>query len=288
MTIKKITFKLCQILGLVYFSNSCFAHGIAGDRYFPPTISVEDPYAADEAHTVVGRTPNVGFNNTNTTSENILRIGGGIELADGFGIAVDGLYMSPNSNLDPQAVGFDNLYYAVKKEITINDVHEYAITLGLTGQIGGTGGVGNPSYTRYTPTVFYAKGFGDLPPSMKLLKPAAITGVLGYQISTDQNQPKAFNWGFTLQYSFLYLDKHVMRTGWGEPWNSVVAVVEFPMQTCITGLCNGQVTGSINPGFVWVGPYFNLSATAVLPINSQSGSGAGVLFQIHKFLGKKE
>ncbi len=261
------------------------AHGIAGDRYFPPTISVDDPYAADEVHAVVGKTPKAGANNSSDNASNFLLMGGGIEPFKGFGIAVDGLYRNPNANLAPQTTGFDNLYYTVKKELMINDEHEFAITIGMNGQIGGTGGPGAVNYTTYAPTLFYAKGFGDLPDTLSFLKPLAMTGVLGYQLPTDQAQPKTLNWGFTLQYSFMYLNDHVQKTGWGEPFNHLIPVVEFPLQTCMTGSCSGQITGSVNPGVVWVGPEFNLSVEAVLPINNQSGQGVGALFQIHKFLG---
>jgi len=271
------------IAGLLFNSGVVNSHGIAGDRYFPPTISVEDPYAAREVHANFGRIPRAGSSNSMTGN---LMIGGGIEPMDGFGIAIDGVYRNPNSSLTSESNGFDNLYYTVKQELTINDQHEFAITLGVNGQIGGSGSSGSINSSTFAPTIFYAKGFGDLPNAMSLLKPIALTGVLGYQMSTDQSQPTALNWGFTLQYSFLYLNNYVKRTGWGEPWNSLVAIIEFPLQTCMSSFCNGQITGSVNPGLVWVGPDFNLSAEAVIPINNQSGNGVGVLFQIHKFLGK--
>jgi hypothetical protein len=269
-------------------ASSCtaLAHGVAGDRYFPPTISVDDPYAAYEAHAVTGRIPTVGSSDPNASLGNVLMVGAGIEPLDGFGISVDALYRDPNTNLTPQASGFDNLYYTVKKELTINDAHEYAVSVGVAGQIGGSGSTGSDRHTSYAPTIFYAKGFGDLPQSTALLRPFAVTGVLGYQVATDATQPRALNWGFTLQYSFLYLDQHVKPTGWHEPFRRVIAVVEFPMQTCLSGACSGQVTGSINPGVVWVGTHFNLSAEAVLPVNNRSGVGAGLLFQIHRYLGK--
>jgi len=95
--------------------TSVRAHGIAGNRYFPPTIVVDDPYAANEAHSVVGRTPNIGAGNTNTATGNVALVGVGIEPYDGFGIAIDGIYRQPNVNLTPQANGFDNLYYTLKK-----------------------------------------------------------------------------------------------------------------------------------------------------------------------------
>ena len=282
----KLSSIVLTLLAAVYLNSGLVnAHGIAGKRYFPPTISVDDPYAAKEIHAVIGRVPIIGSNNSGAMTSKLM-IGGGIEPLDGFGIALDGLYLNPNANMTPEANGFDNLYYTVKKELTINDEHEFTFTVGVNGQIGGTGSSGISNSTTYAPTMFYAKGFGDLPDSISLLKPLAVTGVLGYQMSTDQAQPTALNWSFTLQYSFLYLNEHVQPTGWGEPWNRLVAIVEFPLQTCMSGICNGQVIGSINPGLVWVGPEFNLSAEAVLPVNNQSGRGVGMLFQIHKYFDK--
>jgi hypothetical protein len=275
----------CYFLFILLWASSAeiSAHGIAGDRYFPPTISVDDPYAADEAHTVIGKTPNIG--GADTRASNMMMAGFGVEPMDGFGIAIDGLYRDPNTNLNAQSSGFDNLYFTVKKELTINDVHEFAISLGINGQIGGSGGEGSVKYTTYAPSIFYAKGFGDLPSSMRLLRPFAVTGVLGYQIPTDQTQARVLNWGFTIQYSFLYLNDHIQTIGWGDPFKRMIAVVEFPVQTCMTTICNGQMLGSMNPGIVWVGSTLNLSLEAVLPINSQSGRAIGGLFQIHKYLG---
>ena len=261
------------------------AHGIAGDRYFPPTISVEDPFAANEVHSNFGRTPNVGVNNVTTTSGNIVKVGAGFEPLDGLGISFDGIYRQPNGNLDPLANGFDNIYFTLKKELAINAQHEFAITIGVNGQIKNSGSKGGDTYSTYAPSIFYAKGFGDLPSELAILKPFAISGVLGYSIPTSAAESKALNLGFTLQYSFMYLNKHVQQTGWPNFLNQMIAVVEFPLQRCLNGSCNGQMIGSINPGMVWVGKDFNLSAEAVFPINQQSGSGVGALFQIHKYFG---
>ena len=237
-------------------------------------------------HAVAGRSANIGAGNTNTTAGDIGLAGIGIEPLDGFGIAINGLYRSPNGNLTPQTSGFDNLYYTVKQELHISDPHEFAVSFGVLGQAGKTGSRGGDTYSTYAPTIFYAKGFGDLPNSLSLLKPLAITGVLGYQVPTEQSQPKVFNWGFTVQYSLPYLNQFVQKTGWNDFFNRLVPVVEFPMQTCLSGRCSGQLIGSVNPGVIWVGDSFNVSAEAVFPVNSQSGTSNGFLLQIHKYLGR--
>lgn len=68
------------------------AHGIAGNRYFPPNIVVEDRYAANEVHALVGRSANIDAGNANTYSGNIGLAGIGIEPLDDFGIALNGPY----------------------------------------------------------------------------------------------------------------------------------------------------------------------------------------------------
>jgi hypothetical protein len=43
-------------------------------------------------------------------------------------------------------------------------------------------------------------------------------------------------------------------------------------------------TGTINPGVIWVGNYFQVGLEAIVPINRASGSGVGVLAQLHLYL----
>jgi hypothetical protein len=93
----------------------------------------------------------------------------------------------------------------------------------------------------------------------------AVTGVVGYQFSNDASQPNLLNWGFTLQYSYQYLHNFVERSEWSKPLERFVAVVEFPMQNCLTGVCSGKLIGSINPGVVWIGPEFNINVQVIFP-----------------------
>lgn len=43
-------------------------------------------------------------------------------------------------------------------------------------------------------------------------------------------------------------------------------------------------TGTINPGVIWVGNYFQVGVEAIVPINRASGTGVGVLAQLHLYL----
>ena len=264
------------------------AHGIVGDRYFPPTVVVDDPFAANEIHAIGGRSANIGIDHPSAVSGNIGAFGASVEPLDGLGISLDGVYRTPNGNLDNVGSGFDNLYYRVKKELWAETQSEFQLSVGMSGQIANTGTKGVDGVTTYTPSVLFAKGFGDLPDEWAWLKPAAITGVLGYQVPSANHAPQAFNWGLTLQYSLMYLNDHVAPTGWSDFANRLIAIVEFPMQTCtsMNQTCKNQVIGSINPGVVYVGDHFNIATEVVVPANNASGKGTGFLVQYQQFFGK--
>lgn len=278
--------QIMQICVLLLMPAYALAHGIVGDRYFPPTIIVDDPFAANELHAIGGRSANIGMNPPSNVTGNIGVFGGSVEVLDGLGVSLDGIYRTPNGNLDNVGSGFDNIYYRVKQEFWTNERREFQLSAGLSGQIANTGTKGVDGVTTYTPSILFAKGFGDLPDEWAWLKPAAITGVLGYQVPSNHTASRAFNWGLTLQYSFMYLNDHVQPTGWNDFANRLIAIVEFPMQTCLTLECKNQVVGSINPGVVWVGNHFNIATELVVPSNANSGKGTGFLVQYQQFFGK--
>jgi hypothetical protein len=141
-----------------------------------------------------------------------------------------------------------------------------------------------------------------LPDAVDWLKPAALTGALGLAIpvrrlnktfsldddgnvqTTHDLNPKTFNWGFSVQYNLQYLQSFVRDVGLPAPFNRMIPVVEFAMQTPIEGPHTGRTTGTINPGIIWFGRYMQLSVEAVIPANTMTGKNVGVLAQIHFYL----
>ena len=47
---------------------------------------------------------------------------------------------------------------------------------------------------------------------------------------------------------------------------------------------SGPVTGTVNPGVIWSGKYFQVGAEAVIPINSRTGNDVGFIAQLHFYL----
>jgi len=260
------------------------AHAIAGNRVFPATMAVDDPGVGDEVNVEFGHvkslTDDGDTQNTNTTSVEWDKL-----ITPNFALSVVGTYVNINAPNGGSARGFDNFAIGAKYRFYVNAQHEFMASVGAVAELGGTGStsIADP-HSAITPTLYIGKGFGDLPDSLKYLKPLAITGTLGPRLALNSADPDSLSWGVTVQYSLPYLQNFVQDVGLKAPFNNLIPVVEFPMSTCTGGPCSGHTTGSINPGLLWVNRWGQFGVEAVIPVNHASGKGVGVLFQAHLFL----
>jgi hypothetical protein len=44
------------------------------------------------------------------------------------------------------------------------------------------------------------------------------------------------------------------------------------------------ITGTVNPGVIWVGSYYQVGVEAIVPINRSSGTSIGAIAQLHLYL----
>jgi hypothetical protein len=205
------------------------------------------------------------------------------------------------------ARGFQNVETLLKYRLFKNDEHEFVMSAGLEIEWGGSGaqGVGAERFNVYTPTLYFGKGFGDLPASMNWARPFAITGQFGYSIpgvskvvtaTVDPDTleqdidteyiPRVFNWGATLQYSMPYLKSAVVDLGLPDFINRLIPIVEASFQTPVSNTAtSGTVTtGTINPGVIYTGKTYQFAIEAQIPVNRQSGTSVGVIGQLHFYL----
>jgi hypothetical protein len=171
-----------------------------------------------------------------------------------------------------------------------------AILTGLSvdwGRTGSTGAGFADKFSTITPTINIGKGFGDLPDSLSWIRPFAVTAQVGYQIPTDsfdftQNVfiPQQLVYGGTLQYSMPYLKSEVIDLGLPDFFNHLIPLVEVSLTTPMANNFGNPstTTGTVNPGVIWVGSYFQVGIEAMIPINRESGTGVGVLAQLHLYL----
>ena len=278
-----------SIITFVAAPLSSFSHGFAGDRFFPATLTTDDPFAASELSLPTfseirqpGQPPVKVFD-TSTDISLLVLPRTALTIGDGYSI-------QKVANQSAQT-GFDNAALNVLYEFFENDKHEAITSIGLTWDIGGSGSksLGNDSFSTFTPTFYFGKGFGDLPDSVPLPKPFAITGTLGLGIPTSSGtqsdpHPDTLEWGLALEYSLIYLQEHVKDVGLKAPFNRLIPLVEFAMSTPLNRGVDKLTTGTINPGVIWSGQYFQVGIEAMIPVNNQSGHNVGVIAQVHFYL----
>jgi hypothetical protein len=267
---------IAAVLGaLVSMPAAVLAHGIVGQRFFPATLAIDDPFVADELSlptaSVVRRRGTAGEPpgvETDFSAELSKRL-------------------SPDLGLSLGATVVIGLKYVFLK---VPD-QELIVAGGVDIDVGGTGQqrVGADRFSTFTPSLFFGEGLGALPESLRFLRPFAVTGQLGLALPVG-DAPRVFNWGLTLQYNLQYLQSFVQDVGLPVPFNRMIPIIELPMQTTVEG--RSRTTGTINPGVIWFGRYIQLGFEAVVPINGNTldpvdearQRGVGFLGQIHFYL----
>ena len=283
------------LAGTLMTPGASWAHGFAGKRFFPTTFQVDDPFVSDEFSLLVNHIREPEGKTTELEWEFSKRI------TPHFGISVGDAFRHHDLVEGGSANGFANLDLGAKYQFLTSEEHETILSLGTNVELGGTGTrrVGADSFSTISPALFFGKGFGDLPETVKMIRPLALTGVIGPnfptrrtnvsadpdtgELNTERN-PTTLTWALSLQYSLMYLQSFVKDTGLGAPFNRMVLVVEFPMESCLSSGCQGQTTGTVNPGIVWVGKKVELGIAVQIPINSRTGKDVGVFALFHLFI----
>ena len=290
------------LLGLPTWS---WAHGFAGQRFFPTTLAVDDPFVSDELSFLLSHTKEPRQGEEPPTGSTEFSVDYTKRITPRLGLSLGGSYRHLNPEEGSTENGFGNLDVGAKYQLITLASAEALFSFGLTAEVGGTGArsVGADSFSTLSPSIFFGKGFGDLPESVPFLRPFALTGAFAVNIPTRKQtvttqvdplsgelsqatelHPMTFSWGLTLQYNLQYLQSFVKDVGLGVPFNRMIPLIEFPMATCLNRGCGGQTTGTINPGLIWLGKYIELGAEATIPINSRSGKNVGALFLVHFFI----
>jgi hypothetical protein len=308
MSMRRLQAGLSGLAIMLVPSSEGFAHEIVGNRFFPATLGIDDPGVNDElafptvSSFKTGDDPS--FRQRDFSGEFSKRI------TEAFAVSIGSTYshLSPPGGLTGTgANGFQNLETTFKYRVFKDPAHEFVMSVGLNVEWGGTGAatVGADPFNTYSPTVYFGKGFGDLPDTFSWIRPVAVTGQIGYAIPGRRStatfgidpdsgdttmdtefHPRVLNWGGSIQYSMPYLKSAVVDLGLPDFINRLIPLVEVNLQTPVSNTFSSgtMTTGTVNPGFIWVANTFQLGIEALIPINRQSGTNVGVIAQLHFYL----
>jgi hypothetical protein len=267
------------------------AHGFAGKRFFPATLATDDPFVADElslptlSSMKTAATEEAPSARVQTASVELSK-----RITPNFGISLGEEYDRISPQGGDSTSGFGNLGVGLKYQFVKNNAHEALFSAGLDTEIGGTGktAIGAESFNVYTPGVFFGKGFGDLPEGVAMLRPLALTGSVGVAIpararSDTERNPDVLQIGLAVEYSLTYLQSFVKDVGLSAPFDRLIPLIEVSAEKPFQN-GSASMTGSLYPGVIWAGQHFQLGLEAIVPLNSDSGRGTGVLAQLHFFI----
>jgi hypothetical protein len=273
---------------VIAHTGSALAHGFAGDRFFPATILIDDPFVADEISL-----PQVTVNppGPNGAKETDIQIDLSKRITPNFGITIGDQWQRLKPADLPAVSGLGPLETGAQYQLFVDGPHEAIGLVGLDVTWAHTGrqAVGAPDFTTLSPTFNFGKGFGDLPEFLPWLRPFAITGNLGFDFPTKTQSagtanPNFFNFGFAFEYSLEFLQHHVMDVGLNPPFDRLIPLVEVSFSTALNRGSGGQTTGTIQPGIIWAGQYFQVGAEAIIPGSRITAHGYGGVVQLHFYL----
>jgi hypothetical protein len=278
----------------VVSATDAFAHCFVGARFFPATLATDDPCVADEMSI-----PTVAWSQTADVppaSQWDLGLDFSKRITENFGVTISQDWTQIRQPNGTVTQGFSNFETTFQYQILKDREHELAILSGVIVDWGRTGSTGSGFATDYsllTPTLYFGKGFGDLPSSFGWFRAFAVTGQVGYQIPTTsfdftQNVfiPQQLVYGASLQYSMPYLKSEIIDLGLPDFINHLIPIVEMSLTTPVANNFGNPytTTGTVNPGVIWVGSYFQVGLEAMIPVNRASGTGVGVIGQLHLYL----
>jgi hypothetical protein len=271
------------LLTVAFATEPAGAHGLAGRRFFPATLVIEDPFVADELalpsfstiKTPEGRETSIGAELAKSITPNL-----------GVSVGAEYLILDPADPEEVSTDGFANPEIAAKYQIFKSDAHESIISLEFAWEIGGVGkeSVGASRDSTISPSILFGQGLGDLPEALLYLRPLAITGVIGAEIPFASGDATSLTYGIAIEYSLRYLQNVVKDVGLPLFVSQISPIVELVFETPIEGDQKWKTTGTVNPGLIWAGKYFEVGVEAIIPINNGTGSNVGVRALMHFFL----
>lgn len=286
-------FALASSIALASTSDA-LAHCVVGARFFPATLAIDDPCVADELSL-----PTASWSGTaDMPPASEWDISGELSkrITENFSVSIGETWTQIRQPDGSVTAGFGDLETAFQYQLLKDSSHELAMLAGVTVDWGNTratdSGLGT-SYSLITPTLYIGKGFGEVPEAMSWARPFAVTGQIGYQIPTSSFDltrnvfiSQQLVYGASLQYSLQYLKSEVIDLQLPDFFNHLVPIVEASLTTPVANNRGNSyvTTGTINPGVIWVGDSYQVGLEAMIPINRESGSGIGVLGQLHLYL----
>jgi hypothetical protein len=251
------------------------AYVAAGDRTFPAMILLPQVAPADQLYVTPttqplsdGRSTDVAVNFAKTLTER-------------FGVRFEEDYTWIGRNNGSNLTGWQNLQTVAQYLAILDPPREALVTLGVNREWGGTGTrrIGASPKGATTPTVYFAKGMGDL--DVAYLRPFAVTGSIGYQFADAPSRSDNLLIGITVEYSIPYLQSKVRTLDLPDIVRGMTPLLETFVTTATRNRGGNRISAVFGPGVNYSGEGWEFIIEALVPAGRGAGSGLGVAAQFN-------
>ena len=286
--------------GTMALTSHAYAHGFAGDHMFISTLLIDDPNVADEASLPTFQFLPSQADGGGTSNAYNLGFEFDKRITENFGFSIESGYTWLTQPRAKTVNGWDNIAITLKYKPYVNAAHEFMFSVGVerdlarSGANGSNGAaLGNDDSSSTSPTIYFGKGFGDLP--IGALRPLALTGELSYTIADKGlkvdsagnalNNGMANGWsgGLSLQYSIRYLSSQVKDYGLPDFVNKLTPVVELSWSSPASRPNQDQTQYLWGVGVNYTTTNYAVGVEALIPGNSATGSHLGAIAQFHLY-----
>jgi hypothetical protein len=262
------------LAGLALSTATANAYTAAGDRIFQADILLPQIAPSDELYFRGSTLPLDGGRLDNAAGVFNKTI------TERFGVRVEGGYNWLERDGDSTLKGWQNLELGAQYLAILDPAHEFLLSVGVDREFGtGATRIGASRFGATTPTIYFGKGLGELGP--ELLRPLALKGNLGYQLSDAAPRPDQWTGGLAIEYSIPYLESKVRASGLPDFLQRVTPQVEFVVSSPTRSVSGVGTSATVAPGFLYAGDGWEFGIEALVPVTRDAGSGVGVIAQVH-------
>lgn len=244
------------------------AHGVVGQRSFIEPFVTEDVNPKNEF--VIARPE---FDHSRDGKQFSLGFGLEKKISDRFSLTLDSSWndITPKAADEPHASGFGNLGLTLKYAFFIDPAHEAIASFAIESTAPtGTADVGAEQRTSFKPFVLYGLGAGDLPSCLKYLRPLAVQGDAGFEISLDHDRTTTLAHNVAIQYSIPYLQSVVRDFGLRWPLDNLLPVAEFNFEHGVNGAEHAVHKVTTTPGIVYLDRWVEVGIAGRFPLNTSA------------------
>jgi hypothetical protein len=271
-------------LASLLLAGSATAHGIVGQRSFVEPFVTEDVNPKNEF--AIAR-PEYDWGR----DDRAFAYGFGLEktLSSDLSLTLDSTWLDvfPRGPEEKSQSGFDNLGITLKYAFFRNAPHEAIASFAVESTAPtGSADVGVERFWAFRPFFLYGKGLGDLPDALGFLRPFALQGDFGPEVSTDHEVTTGFVHDVALQYSVPYLQASVKDVGLRWPLANLVPIVEFNFEHVLQGEESGATSIVATPGLIYMDRWVELGVAGRFPLSQDARAeiDPGVIFIVDLFI----